>query len=131
MSLVRIATPETETHLALICSALEAADIPYFIHGNGMGGLMPGLQIQSYNTRSVMVPQSCAVAAIEAIADLQPLSAPEPSSGEKLRILAEALFLGWFFPAGRRPRPSEPADPIDPDSAVTTATAEREPTPAP
>ncbi len=102
MSLVRIAMPETETHLVLITSALEAAGIPYFVHNNGMGGLMPGLQIAAYNTRSVMVPQSCVEPALEAISTLQPLTAPAPSGGDKLRILAEALLLGWFFPAGRR-----------------------------
>jgi Putative prokaryotic signal transducing protein len=122
MSLVRIATPETETHLALISSALEAAEIPFFVHGNGMGGLMPGLQIASYNTRSVMVPQSCVETALAAIADLQPLSPPAPSGRDKLRILTEALFLGWFFPAGRRRRETEGGN-SDSKSADAAASA--------
>jgi hypothetical protein len=130
MSLVRIAMPETETHLVLITSALEAAGIPFFVHNNGMGGLMPGLQIAAYNTRSVMVPQSCVEPAMEAISTLQPLATPAPSGGDKLRILAEALLLGWFFPVGRRHQ-FDQDETLAPVSAAENQETSSGPNPAP
>lgn len=104
MTLVRVARPETETHLALIVSALEAEDIPFFVHNAGMGGLMPGLQIPSYNARTLMVPAPYAENAMEIIAALQ-LDGHQPlDTGDKLRVLFEAILLGWFVPARRRRR---------------------------
>jgi hypothetical protein len=131
MSLVRIAMPETETHLVLIASALEAAEIPFFVHNNGMGGLMPGLQIGAYNTRSVMVPQSCVEPALEAISTLQPLTLPAPTGGDKLRILAEALLLGWFIPGGRRRRQAAADDAVAAEPVADIQESPNGPNPAP
>jgi hypothetical protein len=39
MTLVRIAVSESEPDVALICSALQAADVPHFVHGGGIGGM--------------------------------------------------------------------------------------------
>ena len=109
MSLVRVASPETETEIVLISARLEAAGIPHFVHNAGIGGLYPGLQIGAYNTRSIMVPLSAAEEASRLIAELE-LGAPPPAvtqgGWQKLRVIVEALLLGWFIPGSRRARPS-------------------------
>lgn len=108
MPLVRVASPESEPDVALITSALQAADIPHFVHGGGMGGLLPGLQIGSYNTRSVMVPESCAEFACEIIASLHLSATASPTTqarGGRLRLALETLLFGWFVPSIQRSSP--------------------------
>jgi hypothetical protein len=107
MSLVRIAVPESEPHLALMTSALESAGIPYFVHGAHLGSLLPGLAINSYNSRALMVPESAAEEALQVLGELHFSHAEEestPAKGGWLRLLIEALFFGWFVPS-RRPKP--------------------------
>ena len=109
MTLVRIAMPESESHLALMVSALEREEIPHFVHGAALGSLLPGLQIQSYNARSVMVPESCATRAVEVIEELQldqPTPATAPTGWDKLRMVLEAFLLGWMVPGRQRRRQS-------------------------
>jgi hypothetical protein len=109
MSLVRVASPECEPDVVLISSALQAADIPHYVHCGGFGGLWPGLQVGGYNTRSVMVPESCAEFACEIIASLHLTSAvarAPQARGGKLRLVLETLVFGWFVPS-RQPPPSE------------------------
>jgi len=105
MTLVRVAMPETESHLALMVCALNAEDIPYLVHNAGMGALYPGLQIGAYNARSIMVPESCSEHAIEIIAELH-LEVPTPHNTprvpDKLRMLLEMILMGWFLPRGMR-----------------------------
>ena len=106
MTLVRVAVPESEPDVAIISSALQAADIPHYVHGAGMGGILPGLQITGYNTRSVLVPEASADFAHEIIASLH-LSSSAPvavhARGGRLRLALETLLFGWFVPS-RRPR---------------------------
>jgi hypothetical protein len=109
MTLVRVANPESGSDVALVSSALQAADIPHFVHGGGIGGLLPGLQIASYNTRSVMVPESCAELAHEVIASLHFSSAvvgTRHARGGRLRLGLETLLFGWFVPS-HSPAPVE------------------------
>ena len=117
MTLVAIASPDNEADVALIACVLEANDIPHFVQGGGFGGLFPGPQINAYNSRRVLVPESCVERAIVLLADFnlsgmgplppQPVS---PSEGRsKLAMLLETFFLGWFMPDSRKPPPdSEP-----------------------
>jgi hypothetical protein len=108
MSLVRVASPESEPDVALITSALQAADIPHFVHGGGIGGLLPGLQIGGYNTKSVMVPASCAEFACEVIASLHLSTTAVRTAqarGGKLRLALETLLFGWFVPSRQAPPP--------------------------
>jgi len=106
MTLVRIAVPETEPHLALMTSALQSAGIPYFVHGANLGSLFPGLTINSYNSRALMVPEGAVEEALQVLGDLHFSHAEErstPARGGWLRLLVEAFFFGWFVPS-RRPR---------------------------
>jgi hypothetical protein len=105
MDLVPIAEPQSESELAVMLSLLEADNIPAFVQGGGIGGLLPGPQIGSYNTRRIVVPGSCEEQARAALVVLlRPNDEPAPpttSWRDKLRMFLEAFLLGWFVPGGR------------------------------
>jgi hypothetical protein len=109
MSLVAVARPESESHIALIVSALDAAGIPHHVQGAGLGSLLPGMQIASYNQRTVLVPEVCAADAAAVIAELE-LHAPPPEAEavprarDKWRNLVEFLLFAWVVPGVHRRR---------------------------
>jgi hypothetical protein len=119
MSLVSVAEPQSESELSVMLCLLEASAIPAFVFGGGFGGLLPGPQINSYNTRRIMVPAECAAEARSALAVLaepsdEPLAPNKPSLANKLRMFLELVFLGWFIPGHRSGKvagvkPEEPA----------------------
>jgi hypothetical protein len=87
---------------------LDAHDIPSFVRGGGFGGLFPGVQINAYNTRDIMVPEESVTEAVELLRDFQSqrLTADEhatPRRLGRLRNLFELLLFGWFVPGPRRP----------------------------
>ena len=107
MGLVSVAEPQSESELSVMLSLLEAHAIPAFVQGGGIGGLLPGPQINSYNTRRIMVPAECATEALSALAVLaepsdEPLTPTKLSLADKLRMFLELVFLGWFIPGHRR-----------------------------
>ncbi|MGH8119883.1 MAG: DUF2007 domain-containing protein [Gammaproteobacteria bacterium] len=105
MSLVPLMDVESEPERLVIVAMLEAHDIPCFVHNDGFGGLYPGLQINLYNTRRIMVPEEDLDDAHELLASYR--AAPEETPAARLdwidglRCLAEALLGGWLVP---RPR---------------------------
>lgn len=107
MNFVPVATPQNESELAVMVSLLEAHGIQHYVHNQGFGGLYPGLQIELYNARRVMVPVDQAEEAF----DLLSVFSPEPMAFEKegkmtiadkMRILFETLVFGWSFPVKRK-----------------------------
>lgn len=110
MALVRIFSPDTESELVTIVAMLEAHEIPCFVHNAAFGGLYPGVQINTYNTRSIMVPEERVPDALELLRDFQaqPSAAdPEPGFLSKLRAVGEMIFFGWFVPGSRNREPKE------------------------
>jgi Putative prokaryotic signal transducing protein len=108
MAFVTILRPQTEAELAIALAILEAHDIESFVHGQYFGSLFPGLQIDSYNARSIMVPEERVREAREALAEAAPSDEEPPSAPpsmrfrDKLRIVLEAALFGWFVPGGRK-----------------------------
>src|SRR5688572_14188153 len=107
MALVRVMWAETNAELVTVVALLEAHDIPCFIHSAGFGGLHPGVQINTYNTRSIMVPEETVADALELLRDYQaqpPVidSALDVPVRSKLRTILEFFLFGWFIPGGRR-----------------------------
>ena len=117
MALVRVFSPQTESEKAVAISLLEAHEIPVFVHGGNIGSLLPGLQINAYNTQSLMVPEERVSDAVELLADLRrdsSASAADPLPwGDRLRVVLEGLLFGWIFPAGRRRNGTAPKDDHD------------------
>ena len=88
---------------------LEAHGIESFVHGQYFGSLLPGLQIESYNTRTIMVPEERANEAREALTEFSPAGEPASESSsvrfwDKVRVVLEAVLFGWFVPGGRSPK---------------------------
>ena len=114
LDLTTVAAPESESDLAFILCTLESHQIPFFVQGNGFGGLFPGPQINGYNSRRVLVPsgfaeqaaQALANASVVTVADIESTTLP-PGNGvlAKLRLVFEVAFLGWFVPRSSREPP--------------------------
>ena len=115
MALVRVFSPHTEPEVLLATSILEAHEIPVFVHNRGIGSLLPGIQINAYNSQSVLVPEECVEDAVELLRELRQIN-PENSTvplRSKLRILMEGILFGWFVPGVRAGRASS-SDPHEP-----------------
>ena len=110
MSLVPVLRPDSEAELATTVAMLEARGVPCFVRGGGIGSLLPGVQVESFNARAIMVPEDRANEAIALIADLRGSAddgedkTPPPAAPSKLRTLAEFLLFGWFVPGRRDPK---------------------------
>jgi hypothetical protein len=116
MSLVRVLSPQSESEIAVVTSLLEAHDIPVFVHGRHLGSLLPGIQIGSYNTQSIMVPEECVNDALELLADFKSNepAVPAPLRGrDRLRVVLESLLFGWLVPGRREDKAVEPRDDDD------------------
>jgi hypothetical protein len=118
MALVRVFSPQTESEVAVVTAMLEAREIPVFVHNRNLGSLLPGLQINAYNTQSIMVPEECAADAIELLAEFR-ASSTETSARivplrDRIRIVVETLLFGWFVPG--RTREAASKDKEQPDA---------------
>jgi hypothetical protein len=106
MDYVPVASPQTESELAVMLSMLEANGIRHFVHNQGFGGLYPGLQIGLYNDRRIMVRADQAPHARQLLSvfDTPPSPAGEPplTFADKARVLFETLVFGWSFPRSRK-----------------------------
>lgn len=104
---VELYSPESEVEVLLLKSVLDAAGIDYFVKNDTFGGLTPGPQIALCNRRIFLVPEDRLDEARTLVRDLlDRTQAPEPRHyplREKIRMVFEVLFFGWFLP-GRRPR---------------------------
>jgi Putative prokaryotic signal transducing protein len=103
VALVRLVSPESEPEIMAIVAMLQGHGIPCYVRGGGFGGLYPGVQINAYNTRDIMIPEEQAAPALELLKEFQSRS-PEthedvkPAKSGRLRNLFELLFFGWFVP---------------------------------
>jgi Putative prokaryotic signal transducing protein len=117
MPLVRVFSPQSESEKAVAISLLEAHEIPVFVHGGHLGSLLPGLQINAYNTQSLMVPEERVSDAVELLAALRrdsPTAAiPSLSWGDRLRVVLEGVLFGWLIPAGRARKGKSPEEADD------------------
>jgi hypothetical protein len=103
-----VATPHTESELAVMACLLDANEIHYFVHNRFHGGLYPGMQIPLYNRRRFMVRADQAQHAAELLSVFfQPMEEKERKDNELegrdiLRVIFEILLFGWCFPQRRR-----------------------------
>ena len=110
MDLVPVLRPDSEAELATVVAMLQARGVPCFVRGGGIGSLLPGVQVESFNARAIMVPEDRAKEALALIADLHGSAdgggdkPPPAQRTSKLRTLAELLLFGWFVPGRRDPK---------------------------
>jgi hypothetical protein len=104
MLLVRVFTPQSESEVLVAAALLEAHEIPAFIHNRGVGSILPGVQINAYNTQCILVPEEAVSDAVELLASFkeQPRMSVSPIPlRDKVRVLLEGLLCGWFVPGSR------------------------------
>jgi hypothetical protein len=83
-------------------SLLQANEIPCFVRGGHFASLLPGLQIASYNSPTIMVPEDSKALASELLSvfTLPPetTATPQPQISflAKLRMIVEVLLFGRF-----------------------------------
>lgn len=109
-----VASPQTESELAVMVSVLEAYGIPHFVLNRGFGGLYPGMKVPLLNGQRILVPAERAAEAKELLSGFdQPEEAVEAeaklSLADRLRVIAELLIGGWAVPVKRR-RPDDDPD---------------------
>ncbi len=103
--MITICHPVDDLELLFLRSALEAVNIPYFVVGQHFGSLYPGMQIPSYNERSVRVPAVFLEDALKVVEQVRTSYTPtfeRLTTKSKLRMLFEGLWLGWVMPGGTK-----------------------------
>ena len=114
MALVRVFSPQSESEVLVATALLDAHKIPTFVHNRGIASMLPGIQINAYNTQSVMVPEEYAADAVELLAELKRSGPSTPASPlplrDRIRIVLEGLLFGWFVPGSRAKGLSSPDD---------------------
>ena len=105
--MVPIFTPQKQSDLSVVLCLFDAYGVPYFVHNSNFGGLYPGCQFYLYNWRRVFVPNEIASDARQLLDDFPPgieTTSHAMSNRDKLRVIVEALLLGWFIPGNKWPR---------------------------
>jgi hypothetical protein len=102
MSLVAIAWPGSEPESLAMVSLLRANEIPCFVRGGHFASMLPGLQIASYNSPTIMVPGDSTAMASELLSVFtipsEPAVLPQPRTSflSKLRMIVEVMLFGRF-----------------------------------
>jgi hypothetical protein len=117
MEFASVATPQTESEMAVMVSMLDAFEVPNFVHNLGFGGLYPGLQIRLYNVRRIMVPVDHVANALELLSvfeqhNVEPETDDKLRLADKLRVIVETILFGWSFPTRRKNLQKETDDDI-------------------
>jgi hypothetical protein len=111
MGQVSVRNPDNESEVVVIVAMLRAHDIPCFVRSENLGRVLPGVQVNDLNTRSIMVPEACVPDALELLRDFdtRPATNSEapPSVFDKFRAICEGLLFGWFVPRQKRWRKPE------------------------
>lgn len=111
--MIKIHSPNDELELAMIRGVFESEGIHFFIHNDHFGSMRVGPQIDLLNKKTIMVAPEDADRAREIIANLLESPVPEEeeqteySFDQKLRMIFEAVFFGWFIP-GKKRRKDQP-----------------------
>ena len=103
--MITLCHPIDNVEHLLLCSALEAADIPYFVVGEYIGGLYPGIQVPWYNERSIRVPDPCMDAGLEVVQYIRSTYSPTGenlTTPSKCRLFLELVLFGWGIPGGTK-----------------------------
>lgn len=106
MALVRVFSPQSQSEALVATALLEGHKIPTFVHNGGIASMLPGIQINAYNTQSIMVPEEHVADAVELLSEL---TRQEPGAAattplpprDRIRIVLEGLLFGWFVPSSR------------------------------
>jgi hypothetical protein len=110
--LVALTYVDTEPERLALVALLEAHEIPCHVQGLGFGGLFPGIQINHYNARRILIPDQALEEARELLAAFRAAPSrmpPEFDWLDTLRCLAEFFIGGWLLLMPRA-HPGRPMD---------------------
>ena len=119
--MIKIYSPADELELAMIRGVFDTEGIMYFIHNDYFGSMRVGPQIDLLNKKTIMVSPEDAERAKTVISDLLSRVLPEEkieekyTASQKLRMILEAIFFGWFIPGRRRRKVPLDKDGISPE----------------
>ena len=102
--MINLCHPVDEIEQLFLSSALNAASIPFFIVGAGIGSLYPGVQVPWYNERTIRVPANYFDEAQVVVAEVRNTyvnTSENLSTRSKFRFLFD-FFLGWVILAGSK-----------------------------
>jgi len=97
--------PKDDADLSIVESLLEANGINYYVFNKNFGSLYPGVQIDYFNARTIMVPEEEFDRARDVLIENYELEEEKPKRNsffDNLRIFLEALFFGWFVSGKKR-----------------------------
>ncbi len=119
--MITICHPYDEMELSFLICILNKEEIPYLIIGQHFGSIFPGLQIASYNERTIQVPKGFEERAIKAIDEFRKIDVRLEQSytlTSKIRMIFEALIFGWFIPGGNKKPSNKSFKPTPKSGAV-------------
>lgn len=112
--MIKIHSPNDELELSMIRGVFDSENIHYFVHNDYFGSMRVGPQIDLFNKKTILVDSEDVDRAKEIISNLLECQLPEEeeqeqySVGQKLRMILETVFFGWFIPG--RKRHKKPSD---------------------
>lgn len=116
--MIKLYSPDSEAELVILKSLLDAEQIRYYVLNDHFGTLKVGPKIDLFNAKIVYVSESDYASARDILLDFRTNmgngEAP-PQRGyslpDKIRMVVEAIFFGWFMPGNRWMRKKDETPP--------------------
>ena len=109
--MIKIYTPEDDIQLAMIKGIFESEGIHFYVHNDNFGSMRPGIRIDLYNKKAIMVHEKDIEKAQELLKNFFcniEKAEPDREYGsstysflDKCRMVVEALLFGWVMPGKR------------------------------
>lgn len=105
--MIKVYSPNDELELSMIRGVLDSENIHYFVHNDYFGSMRVGPQIDLFNKKTILFAPEDVDRTKEIIFNLLERQLPEEeqeqySVGQKLRMILETVFFGWFIPGRKR-----------------------------
>ncbi|GFO68008.1 hypothetical protein GMLC_15870 [Geomonas limicola] len=102
--MIKVYSPKDELELSLIRGLLDSEGIQYCVFNDHFGSMRVGPQIDLLNKKTIMVALEDLEKTRQVIADVVERAAATEETArqysgiQKIRMVIEALFFGWFMP---------------------------------
>jgi hypothetical protein len=106
--MIKVYSPNDELELSLIRGILDSEGIRYFVFNDHFGSMRVGPQIDLLNKKTIMVAPDDFEKTKQIISDIVARSATteeeteQYSLAQKIRMIVQAMFFGWFIPERKR-----------------------------
>jgi len=103
--MITVCHPIDDQEVMFLRVALDAEEIPHFIVGENFGSIYPGVQISSFNERSIRVHEEHVEHALEIINEHRESYIPsfeKLNKTSKLRMFFELIVFGWVIQSGNK-----------------------------